>query len=435
MKKLLKSLQNLGVEQSTNLDLAKRIRLGNLMSIAGISVGLIVLVYTQLSDWYFNIKLVISLLVASTLIPPILNYFKKTVASRVAYLIICFPCIIYPSIVLGAAFHFQYFLFGMIGLPLMFFGIDLGKKFALWTLLLIIVFIYLQWHFIVFDPLLKVKSSNTHLISFTNDFIALLSIFNQFFWLIKENDIYVNEIKTKSNELAEKNIQLEHFAYIASHDLKEPLRTVDSFVDIIQEEYEDPSNENSNTYFIFIREALNRMSMMINGLLSYSKIGKSGNYQMVDLNNLILEIETDLHQLINQVNASLQINHLPCITCLEVEIRQLFQNLITNAIKFRKEQMTPIIEITHIEMPNYWQFCVADNGIGISPQKHQEIFQMFTKLHLVDVYEGYGIGLAFCKKIVEIHNGKIWVESLLGKGSRFYVTIHKNIKIDEKKNT
>jgi len=425
MIQLLQRIQNVGIDFNTDLESVKRIRLGNLMSIAGISVGLVVLIYTYSGDWPFSFCLVITLLVASTLIPPILNYYKKTIASRIAYLIICFPCVIYPSIVLGAEFHFQYFLFGMIGLPLMFFGIDLGKRFILWTLLLIIVFIYLRWHFSVFDPLIIAESSNTNFISFINDFTVLLSIFNQFYWLIKENDTYVKEIKTKSDELVEKNVELEHFAYIASHDLKEPLRTINSFVDVIKEEYEDPEDENLNSHFSFIGDALSRMRTMINGLLSYSKIGKSDNYQTVDVNRLIIETKTDLGELIKQKNAIIKTSNLPIINCLKLETRQLFQNLITNAIKFQQPDVAPIIEITHIEIPEYWQFCVSDNGIGISNKKHKEIFQMFTKLHLQEEYEGQGIGLAFCKKIVTIHKGKIWVESSPGSGSQFYFTILK----------
>jgi len=200
-----------------------------------------------------------------------------------------------------------------------------------------------------------------------------------------------------------KNVELEHFAYIASHDLNEPLRTVNSFVDIIKEEYSDAADENLNTYFTFINDALSRMRLMIDGMLNYSRIGKSGDHQIVDLNALIIEIKIDLAELIKQKNVTIRASNLASINCLQLEIRQLFQNLITNAVKFQKPDAAPVIKITQ-----------------------KEIFQMFTKLHLRQKYEGHGIGLAFCKKIVDSHKGKIWVESSPGNGSRFYFTLQKN---------
>jgi len=142
------------------------------------------------------------------------------------------------------------------------------------------------------------------------------------------------------------------------------------------------------------------------------------------------EIELDLKELILEKNAIIQKSALPTIICLPIEIRQLFQNLISNAIKFQRPESNAVITITYENMPDYWEFCVADNGIGISPKKHKDIFQMFTKLHLPAAYEGHGIGLAFCKEIIEIHEGEIWVESSPGEGSRFYFTIQKKVNIE-----
>lgn len=429
MNTFLEKLKNNGIDSNTDLELVKRIRLCNDMSIAGISVGFIVLSYALLSKWNINIILVISFLLTTTFIPPVLNFYRKTIAARNFYLIISIIVVLYLCITIGPAFNFQYFLFGIIGLPLMFFGLDISKKSLFWPIIVIVFFIYLEWHFTVFEPLMKVDLSNQKPICFTNNLITILSVFNQFYWLVKENKNHIEEIEIKSTEINEKNVQLEYFAYIASHDLKEPLRTVNSFVDIIQEEYEDPSDESLNNYFSFIRDALDRMRLMINGLLSYSKIGKSGNYKTVNINSLITEIETDLSELINRLNVTILTLNLPVIYCLAIEVRQLFQNLITNAVKFQQPGVAPVIEITHMEKPGYWQFCVADNGIGISSKRYEEIFQMFRKLHLPEKYKGHGIGLAFCKKIVEIHNGKIWVESTVGGGSCFYFTIKKKLYI------
>jgi len=168
------------------------------------------------------------------------------------------------------------------------------------------------------------------------------------------------------------------------------------------------------------------MWWMIDDFLAYSRIGKSGNYEKVDINNIISGIETDFGKIIEDSNATIKANNLPAISCRVSEIKQLVQNLIANAIKFKRPEVSPIVEITREEPNNHLQFCVADNGIGISKEKHKEIFQMFNSLNSPEKYEGHGIGLAFCKKIVESHNGKIWVESSLGYGSNFYFTIQKN---------
>jgi len=160
-------------------------------------------------------------------------------------------------------------------------------------------------------------------------------------------------------------------------------------------------------------------------ILDYSKIGKSGFFEQININKLVYEVEQDLNELILEKKAVIQKFDLPTIVCLPIEMRQLFQNLISNAIKFQSPESNAIIKITCKYIPGYWKFCVSDNGIGISQKKHKDIFQMFTKLHLSTNYNGHGIGLAFCKEIVETHKGEIWVESSPSDGSRFYFTIQK----------
>ncbi len=232
------------------------------------------------------------------------------------------------------------------------------------------------------------------------------------------------------SRLKEKNEDLEKFAFIASHDLNEPLRTVDSFVEIIKEEYHNPKDTNLNTYFSFIHNALTRMRTMIDSLLDYSRLGKSKTYALINIQKLITDIKIDLTECITVSSAVIQQTELPNIICHPSEIRQVFHNLIINGMKFQKPNAIPEISISYENTPTHWQFCIADNGIGISPNKQKEIFEMFTRLHPTSKYDGLGIGLAFCKKIIEIHNGNIWVESLPDKkGSKFYFTISKHLTI------
>jgi len=384
MIKLLPKFLNLGINGGTDPESAKRIRLGNTLSILGISVGIIVLIYAYLSNWPLNVLLILSLIVVGTFIPPLLNYFQKIIASRISFLFVANISIICLCIVLGKFFHFQYFLSATLCLPLIFFGNELGRKKIWLSGTTFLFFIYLEWHFIKFESLIPVDKSHSDIIRFVNDFFIFLMIFLYFYFFAKENDKHVKDIKAKSAKLEEKNIQLQrnleetqelqarnkglkHFANIASHDLSEPLRTVDSFVEIIHEEYADTSDENISTYFSFIHEALNRMRNMIDGLLRYSKIGKSGNFKLTHVNQLVHEIELDLKELIHEKKAVITKSDLPAIVCLPLETRQLFQNLISNAIKFQPPESNPIINITYNTIPEYWQFCVADNGIGISP--------------------------------------------------------------------
>jgi len=269
MIEYLKKIQNIGIDSSIDLESAKRIRLSNTLSIIGISIGIIVLTYAYLANWHFSALFILSLIVVGTFIPPLLNYFQKIIASRISFLFVANISIICLSTVLGKFFHFQYFLTATLCLPLIFFGNELGRK-KLWlSASTILAFIYLEWHFMAFEPLIPVDRSYSAVIRFVNDFFILLMIFLYFYFFAKENDSHVKDIKAKTTELEDKNIQLErnlketqelhaknrglkHFAYIASHDLSEPLRTVDSFVEMIHEEYADASDENISTYFSFI---------------------------------------------------------------------------------------------------------------------------------------------------------------------------------------
>lgn len=246
--------------------------------------------------------------------------------------------------------------------------------------------------------------------------------------LVKELVVSRNREHEQNKVLEEKNEQLQHFAYIASHDLKEPLRTVTSFIEIFQEEYEKKLDDDAQEYFNFINKATDRMRALIEGLLAFSRIGKAQNFEQTDLNMMLKEIKEDLSLSINEKQAVIKLDPLHNIACSKVELRQVFQNLISNGLKFCPTNRSPVISVFSVEKPDHIQFVVQDNGIGISKEQKSKIFNMFSRLHLRSEYEGQGIGLAFCKKIVELHGGKIWVESLPGQGSSFFFTVSKHLK-------
>ncbi len=224
-------------------------------------------------------------------------------------------------------------------------------------------------------------------------------------------------------EIELKNKELEQFVYIASHDLQEPLRTLGSFTELLEKEYPSQKGENSSTYLRFINEATSRMSQLVKGLLDYSRIGASRELSEIDCNVLLDDVQNDLALTIDKTNAILLIGTLPMLNGYTTELRLLFQNLISNAIKFHTFKKPPHITISVEELPQFWKFTIKDNGIGIDAQYHERIFSIFQRLHNRSEYQGTGIGLAHCRKIVEMHGGKIWVESVPYEGSSFYFTI------------
>ncbi|MEP6952393.1 MAG: two-component regulator propeller domain-containing protein [Ginsengibacter sp.] len=231
------------------------------------------------------------------------------------------------------------------------------------------------------------------------------------------------EAEQANKDLEGKNKEMEQFAYIASHDLQEPLRTTTSFVRLLQKQYHGRFDEKADKYFSFISDASERMKALIKNLLEYSQIGSKKELGQADCNETIRNVLADLGILISETGADIKYDLLPVINGYATELKQLFQNLITNAIKFRKKDIPPEINISVQKKECYWQFAFKDNGIGIEEENYEKIFAIFQRLHTQTEYEGSGIGLSHCKKIVELHKGEIWVESRPGEGSTFYFTL------------
>ena len=231
------------------------------------------------------------------------------------------------------------------------------------------------------------------------------------------------EIEQTNKELETKNKELEQFAYVASHDMQEPLRTTSSFVELLQQQYRGKLDEKADKYLSFIAQSSDRMKVLIKDLLDYSRIGRKKELAKVDCNAILHEVLDDLGAAINETGAQIKSGPLPTLNGYPTELKQLFQNLLINAIKFRKKNVSPQIDISVKCIGGNWQFAVKDNGIGIDKKHNERIFQIFQRLHTRNEYDGSGIGLSHCKKIAELHRGKIWVESIPDRGSSFYFTI------------
>jgi len=344
--------------------------------------------------------------------------------SRLVNIVVSCVAISIVSIFFGPEIHVHYYLLVAAAFPFLW----LPRKNKLrYTFCGIAIFNWflLICYYSTCSGLYPLNVGNTDFIKLVNDSAIIIFMLSLFYITTKEFNNELEKVKLKSRQIEEKNIELERFSFIASHDLKEPLRTVQSFSQIIRIEFKEHLNKDLNDYFKFIDDALVKMKVMIEGLQQYASIGKSNEAVNVDLNLVMNDLKSDLSSLISSNNATINYCNLPTITGDEFELRLLFQNLITNAIKFQQPNQQPVVEITFQNLAQFWQFCVADNGIGIEKENQKAIFNFLTKLHPFNKFEGQGLGLAFCKKIVEVHQGEIWVESVAGKGSEFYFTISK----------
>jgi PAS domain S-box-containing protein len=231
-------------------------------------------------------------------------------------------------------------------------------------------------------------------------------------------------IEVELEDYAFANQELKQFAYTASHQLQEPIRTVSNFTKIIEEDYSEKLGETGCLYLQTIRDATQRMAFLIDSLLEFSQLGRFKRLVKTDCKKLIDNVLFDLGYLITSTGAVINVYKMPELSLYEIEIRQLFYNLISNAVKFRKKGKHSVISIRSEKMNGKWKFSVSDNGIGIAHEHFEKIFDIFQRLHVDESeYEGKGIGLAYCKKIVQLHQGEMWVESIVGKGSTFYFTL------------
>jgi light-regulated signal transduction histidine kinase (bacteriophytochrome) len=226
-------------------------------------------------------------------------------------------------------------------------------------------------------------------------------------------------LRQKTEELARSNEDLQQFAYVASHDLQEPLRMVTSYVQLLAKRYGGKLDVDANEFIDFAVDGAIRMRKLINDLLTYSRVGMQGKeLSATDSEEVLAESVNDLKVTIEENGALVTHDPLPTVMADRPQLGQLFQNLIGNAIKFRRDE-PPRIHISASRNGNGWTFSVKDNGIGIAPEYSERIFIIFQRLHSRQEYAGTGIGLAICKKIVERHGGHIWVESEVGKGATF----------------
>lgn len=273
-------------------------------------------------------------------------------------------------------------------------------------------------------------SGTTLLYSIIHDITDRKIIENKLINLNETLEVHVaertRELETINKELSFHLREIEQFTFIASHDLQEPLLTISNFTQILKDEYAGKLDEVGNKSIEFISKSADRMSNLVKGLLLYSLLGEENLITPVDCNMAVNDVLADLDSSIRKSNATITISELPTVNGFDSELRILFQNLLMNAIKFHRKDVFPEVKISAERNSDEWTFSVEDNGIGIEEKDKEKVFIIFKRLHNRDEYGGTGIGLAHCKKIVELHGGKIWVESEKDKGAIFNFTIPVN---------
>ncbi len=230
-------------------------------------------------------------------------------------------------------------------------------------------------------------------------------------------------LKYVGEQLRERNTELEQFTYHASHDLKEPLRSISAFVELLRETLDGSPDETTVDALHFIGDGVQRMTELVQDLLEYSRSGQVGDFERVNLNECVNEALANLRARIEATDAQIEVAPLPQLTARRLDMRQLFQNLIGNAMKFQPQGRRPQIRVAAQACGEQWRIRVEDNGIGIPDGQAQSIFKPFVRLHDRRDFEGTGIGLAHCQKIVERHEGRIWAEAATEQGAVLLVEL------------
>jgi len=244
----------------------------------------------------------------------------------------------------------------------------------------------------------------------------------------------VNELEEALDRAAKYNQSLKDFSYIVSHDLREPLRTINSYIKLLERRYKDHFDGDAKDFMFFVTDGVARMDALIQDLLVFSRVEHSiYQFEEIEMDKILTLVKNSLRLKIAETKAEIEYFNPPTIIASKSHIHILMQNLLDNAIKFRKEGQVPKVQVVARDLQQYWQFSIADNGIGINLEhkNNERIFKIFQRLHGVDSHiPGTGIGLAICKNIVNAHGGKIWVSSNGNDGSTFHFTIAKDLAKD-----
>ena len=265
-----------------------------------------------------------------------------------------------------------------------------------------------------------VSTTKVPLHAATGEVVGLLGISRD----ITAKKLAEQALERTTQDLSRSNTELQHFAYVASHDLQEPLRMVSSYVQLLARRYKGKLDQEADEFIQYAVDGASRMKRLINDLLTYSRVGTHGKeLTPVSAETALAIARQHLQMSLEDSKAQLVCDPLPTVWGDEMQLVELFQNLLGNALKFRRPETPPCLRVSVVREGAQWRFAVKDNGIGFDTKYGERIFGMFQRLHSVAEYEGTGIGLALCRRIVERHRGRMWAESSPGEGATFYFTL------------
>jgi signal transduction histidine kinase len=413
-------LSQLGIDKNTPEKLRKHVLLANSTNLTTISL---IVPYTFLF-YYLGLHKLAILLCAVFFLFSFYLYlaYKKHYFSSRTLMIVSMNIILGSyGIAIGkeSDIHFLYFVF--FTLPFLVYDLKNYMLIAVCCLSSVIPFLIILFGTV--GPFVSMDIYSLKVISVAMTLVTFGWILLNKLYLINANRMAGEDLKESNRLLQSRNRDLEQFAYVASHDLQEPLRTVASYVELLDKQYSSSFDGNGRKYMDYILQSTYRLKNLIQDLLDYSRIGRNYRLQKIDMKLLVHETIADLEQLVAESNAAISVSNLPEAEGYSTDIKMLVQNLIVNALKFRRPEESPKVNVTYERVDGFWKFAVSDNGIGIEPQYRERIFIIFQRLHNQTDYEGNGIGLAHCKKIIEMHGGSIWADSNYGEGSTFYFTL------------
>lgn len=329
------------------------------------------------------------------------------------------------SVLLTKASGMHYLFFVFSATPLLIF--DLKKYLPIIFSVLCSVVFFLAIEFEWIHSTIDIGSLALIILRLSLSLVTFVWLMLLFVYLVNADANSEEKLRHYNLQLRLKNKELEQFTYVASHDLQEPLRTITSYAELLKRQHFDILDENGKKYLEYVFSSSLRMKKLIKDLLDHSRIGRNHVPEKIDCNKLLKELLDDMAVSTAESKARIDVQKLPVIMAYSTDLKLLFQNLLANAIKFHKKNEPPQITIRVKANTQNWTFEVEDNGIGIEKKFQENIFAIFNRLHTRSEYEGNGIGLAHCKKIVELHGGIIGVESKVNAGSKFYFTIPKQI--------
>lgn len=418
---MIQQILNTGIDSTTNLKTTQKIHLVNSMSVLTILIAVGFDTYAFLNNWPLLACIIIPIMTIFTVFPIILNRLKKYSTATLFFILSSYVIIICLAILFGSKTHFQYYLIGGIGIPLIFLEKEAGIKRIVLSTIAILFWGYLEWHFSTFDSIININESYHYPLRLVNDFLVFITVFSVALLFVKENNEHLKKIKKKSLQLEETNQQLEQFAHMTSHDLKNPIGNIWSLIQFAKEEHSVGMNDDLKKIFEVIEESSKHSIDLINSILEYSRA----------VNHEIKISTFELRELLNKVKAYMKVpdgfiiqykSNLPTITGSSIQLEQILSNLIGNAIKYH-DKNHGLINITVAETAsNEIKISVSDDGPGIDPIYHAKIFNLFEIIQSTKKEDSTGVGLAIVKKLVEQAGGKIGLISEAGKGCTFWFT-------------